>query len=357
MTKQKKNVFRIVDANGNRATEGLRVVEDYARFVVEDSSISQRCKQLRHDLRKCLQSTVFDGAVTFRESNKDIGRSISTDSEYQRTSVHDIANANLARAQQAIRSLEEYAKILDPAVARQFEQIRYDAYQLQLSLAAFAMSVDRLANAALYVLVDAGSSQQVFRERIETLVAAGVDVVQLRDKQVSSRILLDRCELFREIRADASTLLIVNDRPDIACVASADGVHLGQDDMSVHDARTIVGQDMLIGVSTHSVEQVQSAISDGANYIGVGPTFESKTKSFTEFTGLDLLRVVSQLTALPAFAIGGISEDNIAKVLEAGFKRVAISGGVWLADNPAIALKNLRTSLTEAKSVREKVDG
>jgi thiamine-phosphate pyrophosphorylase len=220
-----------------------------------------------------------------------------------------------------------------------------------------AKGVDQLSDASLYVLVDAGHSASEFRDRVETLVCAGVDMVQLRDKDASSRVLLDRCQIFREVAGDARILLIVNDRPDIACVGRADGVHLGQDDMTVHSARTIVGPDMLIGVSTHNVRQVETAISDGANYIGVGPTFVSNTKSFAEFTGLELLRAVSDLTAIPSFAIGGIDEENIADALETGIKRVAVSGAVWLADDPALALNKLQMSLTQSQTVRESVDG
>lgn len=357
MSKQKNIIFRIADANGNRASEGLRVVEDYFRFACEDSYLTARCKQLRHQLGQCLRDAIFQNPCGFRESNADVGRTITTDSEYERLDLLDVVAASFSRTQQALRSLEEYSKLLDPATSTQFEQIRYETYQLQLSFVSMTAGTKRLENCSSYILCDAAPSAETFARRMELLVTAGVDVVQLRDKDASSRALVDRCRLFRKLAKDSPTLLVVNDRPDIACIGQADGVHLGQDDMSVHHARAIVGPDMLIGVSTHDIGQVESAISDGANYIGVGPTFESKTKSFAHFTGLDLLRTVAERTKIPAFAIGGITHDNLQAVLDVGCTRVAVSGAIWLSNNPKAALEDLLNRLAPKNSIGEKVDG
>ena len=114
----------------------------------------------------------------------------------------------------------------------------------------------------------------------------------------------------------------------------ADGVHLGQENVTVKDARRIVGPDRLIGVSTHSLEQARQAVLDGADYIGVGPTFPSGTKQFDRLPGLELLREVAAEIRLPAFAIGGISPRNVAEVLAAGFTRIAVSGAVLSSDDP-----------------------
>ena len=357
MFKQKRKILRVVDANRNRACEGLRVVEDFARFVLDDSHLSNQCKQLRHEIVDCTKNAAFTGIVVMREAMADVGRTIETDAEYKRTDPDCIVNANLARVQQATRTLEEYSKALDVAVAKRFEQVRYCAYQLESSFAATMSGQARLSSASLYVLVDAADSDETFRSRIANLVAtsgdasSAVDVVQLRDKQASTRVLIDRCRAFREISVGTNTLLIVNDRPDVAAVVQADGVHLGQADMSIHEARSVVGPGMLIGISTHSVAQVESAVTSGANYIGVGPTFASKTKSFNEFTGIDLLRSVADLTSLPAFAIGGIDPTNIDQVLEAGICRVAVSAAVWQSADPGHAARQLRAKLSQQHMV------
>jgi thiamine-phosphate pyrophosphorylase len=135
-------------------------------------------------------------------------------------------------------------------------------------------------------------------------------------------------------------------RPDLAALAHADGVHVGQGDLPVKAARTIVGPDALIGVSTHWIEQARRAVLDGANYIGVGPTFPSGTKQFDQFPGLELLRAVASEIRLPAFAIGGVGPDNLAAVLETGVGRIAVSSAVLGALDPAGAAALITQQLT-----------
>jgi thiamine-phosphate pyrophosphorylase len=176
-------------------------------------------------------------------------------------------------------------------------------------------------------------------------VAAGVDAIQLRDKTLADRELVQRARLLREATAGGPTLLIVNDRADVAKLARADGVHVGQNELSVKDARTIVGPDALVGVSTHTIEQARQAVLDGANYIGVGPTFPSGTKRFEQFPGVELLRAVAAEIRLPAFAIGGIDGENAADVLAAGFTRIAVSGAVTSAADPVQVARALAARL------------
>ena len=140
-------------------------------------------------------------------------------------------------------------------------------------------------------------------------------------------------------------LVIINDRPDIAALADADGVHLGQDDLRVKDARAIVGPRRLIGVSTHSIDQARAAVLNGANYLGVGPTFPSPTKSFDEFPGLEFVREVAAEIRLPAFAIGGITLQNVGEVMAAGLRRVAVASAVTATAKPQAAATALRAVL------------
>jgi thiamine-phosphate pyrophosphorylase len=132
-------------------------------------------------------------------------------------------------------------------------------------------------------------------------------------------------------------LLIINDRPDIAAIVDADGVHLGQDDMTVRDARQVVGPRKLSGVSTHSLPQARQAVLAGANYIGVGPTFPSQTKHFDAFPGLDLVGAVAREIKLPAFAIGGVTLETVSQVISAGCRRIAVSSAIARAPQPAAA--------------------
>jgi thiamine-phosphate pyrophosphorylase len=172
-------------------------------------------------------------------------------------------------------------------------------------------------------------------------------VLQLRDKSLPDRVLLARARLVRECTRGTGTLFIVNDRADLAHAAEADGVHLGQEELPVGDARRILGPDALIGVSTHSIEQARQAVLDGASYLGCGPTFPSETKRFEQFPGLALLRQVSAEITLPAFAIGGIQAGNLAAVRAAGMGRVAVSHGIINHPDPEQAARELAAGLAE----------
>ena len=158
---------------------------------------------------------------------------------------------------------------------------------------------------------------------------------QLREKALTDRELLDRARQVRRWTREVSALFIMNDRPDIAQLVEADGVHVGQDELPVREVRRIVGPGMLIGVSTHSLDQLRQAIRGGASYVGIGPTFPSaRTKSFTDFPGLDLVRQAMAETSMPAFVIGGVNRENIAATVAAGARRVAVSDAIGQADEP-----------------------
>ena len=163
----------------------------------------------------------------------------------------------------------------------------------------------------------------------------------MREKTMPDRELVSLARAVRAWTTQAGALLIINDRPDIAVLARADGVHVGQDELTVQDARTIVGPDRMVGVSTHSIEQAHRAVIEGADYIGVGPTFSSGTKSFADFPGLDLIRRVASEISLPWFAIGGINDRNAPDVKLAGATRIAVSGTVCRSRRPADAIRQL----------------
>ena len=192
----------------------------------------------------------------------------------------------------------------------------------------------QLAESRLYVLMNGGNSVTEFRNLVKRLINAEVDIIQLRDKRLSNRDLLERLDALMEITRPTSTLAILNDRPDLAAEHAADGVHLGQEDLSAIDARAIVGTAMLIGISTHNIQQARRATVDGADYLGAGPTFPSTTKSFDEFTGVEFLRRIASEITLPVFAIGGITLKNLPLVQAAGIQRIAVSGSVTPAREP-----------------------
>jgi len=342
-------VLRVFDAAGNRAREALRVLEDYTRFVLEDEHFLVELKQARHKLQTILGRVPLPTRLAARDTEGDPGTQVKTAAELRRTEPGEVLAANFHRLSEALRSLEEFGKLLDPTAARELEQVRYRTYTLQKAVQTTEDSLSRLAPVQLYVLTDGGKSLAEFQARVSALVAAGVDVLQLRDKSLNDRDLLERGRALRTLTARTGTLFVMNDRPDLARLAEADGVHLGQDDLRVREAREIVGAEALIGVSTHSLEQARRAVLDGANYLGVGPTFPSQTKEFTAFPGLEFVRSVSREIRLPAFAIGGITEGNLPLVLEAGAKRIAVGQTVTAASNPRDIVRQLRELLARPK--------
>ncbi len=307
-------VWRIVDANLNRALEGLRVVEEYARFVCNDAHLAGLCKQLRHDVNAAAASVSVEQRMAGRETTHDVGVALETASEKNRTDSHAVMQASCHRVQEALRCLEEYGKLLGPQAKDLWAPLRYRTYTLQRAFEISRAGRTKLASARLYVLTPECDDFQAFTSLIDQLVEAGVDIVQLRAKGLADRELLARARYLRQATLGAATLFIINDRPDLAVLADADGVHLGQDDLSVFDARRIVGADCLIGVSTHSMEQARQAVLDGADYLGVGPTFPSSTKHFKQFPGVALMAQVNREISLPHFAIGGLTADNIEQV-------------------------------------------
>ena len=286
-------VLRILDAAANRAREGLRVVEDCVRFALDDRHLTELCKQLRHDLAAALTPIPQEHLLAARETQADVGTAVSTPSERNRADLDAVLTANFLRLEEAVRSLEEMGKLDNPEMAAQLEQIRYRVYTLHRVVETTRTSLDRLADARLYVLLDGRESVDEFERITGELIAAGVDIIQLRDKRLDDRRLLERARQLRRLTAGTSTLFIVNDRPDLAALARADGVHVGQEELSVKDARGIVGPEALVGVSTHTIQQARQAVLDGANYLGVGPTFPSGTKRFEHFPGVELFAALS----------------------------------------------------------------
>lgn len=343
------DVARIIDAASNRVREGLRVIEDYARFALDDPALTRGLKDVRHRLKEAMSGFPAEIITPQRDTTGDVGTHIMSVDEGLRSSPRDVLVANFKRVTEALRSLEEYAKLYDVWVSGRFEVLRYDLYTLEKRIILAVAGVRKLSSARLCLLVGnlptLGDLTWVVNEAIE----GGVDFIQLREKNRPDRVLLEHARELRIITAKAGVLFAVNDRVDIARLSGADAVHLGQDDFTVRDARRLVGPGMIVGVSTHSPEQLRKAISDGGQYLGVGPVFESRTKNFQaeEVVGLGYVRYTSEETATPWFAIGGIDELNIDEVIEAGATRVAVSSAILKADRPREAAKALKRKLDE----------
>jgi thiamine-phosphate pyrophosphorylase len=270
-----------------------------------------------------------------------------THTEQVRENPRAVLTANFKRVAEALRTLEEYGKLFDVWLAGRFEILRYDVYTLEKMMLTAVRAYRAIGDARLMVLVGGLPTLGDLTWIVGEALAGGADVIELREKNIPDRELLHRAREVRILTAQARALFILNDRPDLARLASAHGVHLGQDDLSVRDARRIVGPNFLIGVSTHNRHQLDAEVLSGASYLGVGPVFPSPTKEFSEpeLAGLAFVQSAAETTSLPWFAIGGITEANLDRVLDSGATRIAVSAAVVRAERPRQAAARLKSRL------------
>jgi thiamine-phosphate pyrophosphorylase len=207
------------------------------------------------------------------------------------------------------------------------------------------MRRDLLAGISVYLVTDASPKLGPFEEFLATAIDAGVDMLQLRDRRLNDRELLDAARLAARVCRELGALCIINDRLDVALSAGADGVHLGQDDLDLKSARAIAGADFVIGVSTHSAEQVDRAQESDADYFAVGPIYATPTKPGRPPVGLDLVRYAAANARKPFFAIGGIDPTNVGLVSAAGAKSVSVLRWISQSDDPAAAVRSLREAM------------
>lgn len=210
------------------------------------------------------------------------------------------------------------------------------------------LPVLRLARARLYLVTDTAPGGRDLDVVLRAALRGGVDIVQLRDKHAGDDALLAAAAVARAACDEAGALLIVNDRPDLALAAGADGVHVGQDDLPVGAAREVLGPDAIVGLSTHTPDQIDDAHGaheEQPDYIGVGPVHATPTKPGRTPVGLELVSYAARTAAHPWFAIGGIDTGNVASVVDAGARSIAVVRAVTEADDPREAARVLRAAL------------
>ncbi len=332
--------LRILDANYNRAREALRVMEDHARFVIDDASLSGAIKAARHDLRTCLPDAMPALLVRSRDIVFDVGREVSTEAEQARETSHDVVIAACKRLSEALRTMEEYGKTLDTTWASALERLRYRGYELERRLCVTISARDRLANVQLYVLITEALCRRDWVATSEAALRGGANCLQLREKHLPDAELVERATRLSSLCHDHGALCIVNDRADIAAISGADGVHLGQDDVSIAQARRLLPAGAVVGQSTHTKAQIDAAIESAPDYIAVGPMFPSHTKPQAHTAGVETLAYARARTALPLVAIGGITVSNTGDVLSAANCCICVCSAVIGETNVTQACRN-----------------
>ena len=343
----KNAVNRIIDANFNRAREALRVLEDYARFNLNDSAISLSAKNLRHDLAAALGRLPVLDLLTARDTPADVGTQLSTEQELTRPDPLAVAAAAAKRLPEALRCLEEYTKIDNPNIAKDLEAIRYRAYDLEKKLLTRANRINRFKNVQIYVLLTSKLCKNNILDTVAQILAGGADCIQLREKDLPDSELIPLAAKICDLCSQAGALFIVNDRPDIAILTNADGVHLGQNDMPVAQARKILSPHMLTGKSTHSAGEVNRALAESPDYLAVGSIFPSPTKPSVTQAGLQLIENTRVIYPGPLIAIGGITSQNAPQTIQAGATGVAVCSAIIAAENQKNAISALKNTLSD----------
>jgi thiamine-phosphate pyrophosphorylase len=337
--------LRIVDANLNRAGEGLHLLEDIARLILNDANLTQQLKTMRHEILRGDWS-FNQQLVQSRDSEGDVGIDVEVLGEEKQRELPIVVVANSRRVQESLRILEEMAKMpgATPQLDKEkFKQARFALYTIEQKLLSKLSRRDKTEHlTGLYAIIDSqalGGRRHV--EVAKELIQGGAKTIQLRDKLLSRGELLLIAQELKELCSKHDVLFIVNDYLGVALAVGADGLHLGQKDFPISVARRLLPIDKIIGCSVNTVEQAKVAESEGADYIAAGSIYPTSSKEGAKVVGLKRLRQIKQAVSLPLVAIGGINKDNLAKVLAAGADSVAVISAILKAEDVEEAARQI----------------
>ena len=339
--------YRIIDANFNRAREAIRVVEEYCRFVLNSAALSERAKQLRHELSAAVGQLDAGRLLAGRDTLGDVGVGQKVQGQLQRTTLKDCFTAGAKRLTEALRAISETVQTENRAVAKTIEQLRYAAYTLEKDIGLFAEPVEAFNRVRLYVMITSDLPGEIL-SLASKCASGGADAIQLRAKAMPDDRFFAVAVEFVEICREMGALSMVNDRADVAIAAGADGVHLGQNDLPIEQARRLQLTPLIVGKSTHNDKELDGACRNLPTYVSLGPAFATPTKPAIEVAGPDYLRRgLDRLagTGISHVAIGGITTDNVEQVTAAGAERIAVCSAVTGSPDPAEACRKLRDKL------------
>ena len=328
------------------------MMEEYVRFALNRPALSSRAKRIRHTL--CTQIEKMDSIrlLCNRNTERDVGRGIQVEGQLQRQSLEDCFIAATKRASEALRVLAECTQPIDSAIAAIMEQLRFEVYALEKDVSLIFDSTRKFASVRLYVLVNVGPDTPDIHvlDFTRRCALGGADCIQLRSKGICDNRLLELARQFTQLCRENNVLSIINDRADIAILADADGVHLGQEDIPAFDARNLADRPLIVGASTHNPDELIRSIESGYDYIAIGPAFASSTKPDVKVAGPAYIKQALQVlndNNLPHVAIGGITEVNLRELISIGVRTAAVSSSIS-TDTPEKDCKALKSLLLDA---------
>lgn len=321
---------RLIDVNLNRLTESLKFLEDITRFHLADRGLLAQVRQIRQGLLRIKRNAPVAAFIDARRSRHDPGRPADFDSRRLKSGA-ELILANLTRAKESSRTLEEIFKAADIGVSRCFKELRFKIYDLEREI---VIRVHKEFDPRLCAIIDEQylTSRRDIERITKTLAANGATMIQLRVKAAHDRRFLDLARRVRRAATRPAVKFIVNDRPDIALACRADGVHLGQHDMPLRQARQILGDAAIIGISANNPREAQRAEAGGADYLGTGALFCTSTKRDARSCTLATLRQICRSVRIPVIGIGGINRANFRAVRRAGAAGIAVASFLFEGD-------------------------
>jgi len=334
-------VQRVLDAATNRALEAARVLEDVARFLLDDGEIAGGFKRVRHEVVAAVDGASHAARIGARDVEQDVGVSIEGARESVRRGIADVVRANGSRLGEALRTLEEMLKTTGDDAWSRLESVRYRSYSLTGQL------LERLRPATarqwgVCLVLTESICVRPWQEVVDGALEGGVACIQLREKGWTTVALLERCESLLARAAKHGATIIINDRIDVAIAAGAHGVHLGRDDLPLRAARKIAGGSLIIGATVHDLSEADAAVAAGADYCGVGAMFETAVKPERKPAGPAWIRTfVERHPQTPHLAIGGITAERAAELRAAGCRGIAVSSALCRAADPKSVAREL----------------
>ena len=335
--------LRIIDANLNRIGEGLRLLEDVYRLVLNDAAFSKKLKAMRHELAT-RDLAAKARLLQARDSRGDIGINIEVSQQTKERGMPSMVIANSRRVQESLRVLEELAKM--PAVnldSERYKNARFNLYDIEKDLISRLLRKDKADRiSGLYAIIDTRYlKDRSFEDMAAQILEGGARIIQLRAKNMPVKELFAIAIKLKKLCAENGALFIMNDCLDIALATNADGLHIGQEDLPLKDTRRLLPIDRIIGCSVATAKQAKEAAADGADYLAAGAIFPTPSKKDVAIAGLKALKEIKRQTNLPLVAIGGINMDNAAEVLAAGADSIAVISAIMQAESPSEATRQM----------------
>jgi len=342
-----RSIYRIIDANFNRAREAARLIEEFCRFTLNSALLTRRAKTLRHKLSAAVAEIDAERLLASRDTLGDVGADKPEWNLLKRSDLKDCLTAACKRLPEALRALAEITQTFNPSIAQKFEKLRYTAYTLEKDVFVFSDTTEKFKSVKLYVIITSNLPAEIL-SLTACCVAGGADCIQLRTKEIQDDKLFALAAEFAKICRDEAVLSIINDRVDIAIASGADGVHLGQNDLPIEQAYKLQLSPLIIGKSTHSLEQLESACREPLTYVGLGPVFTTPTKPSAEAVGLEYVQKATKIltdTGIIGVAVGGINHDNVEQVLKSGVNVIAVCSAVTNTKEPILACRTLKEKI------------